>query len=45
LMIVALAGFFAVRYFGYRSGWWPTVVPGREAAVEITAPWERKSGT
>jgi cytoskeleton protein RodZ len=30
LMLVGIAGFFAVRYFGYRSGWWPTVVPGRE---------------
>ena len=30
LMVVGIAVFFAVRYFGYRSGWWPTVVPGRE---------------
>ena len=30
LIVVGIAGFFAVRYFGYRSGWWPTVVPGRE---------------
>ena len=30
LLLVGIAGFFAVRYFGYRSGWWPTVVPGRE---------------
>ena len=30
LVLVGIAGFFAVRYFGYRSGWWPTVVPGRE---------------
>ena len=32
LLIVGIAVFFAVRYFGFRSGWWPTVVPGREAA-------------
>jgi cytoskeletal protein RodZ len=31
LMIVGLAIFFAVRYYGFRSGWWPTIVPGREA--------------
>jgi len=31
LMVVGIAVFFAVRYFGYRSGWWPTIVPGREA--------------
>src|SRR6202012_5251787 len=24
LLAVALAGFFAVRYYGYRSGWWQT---------------------
>jgi cytoskeleton protein RodZ len=30
LMVVGVAVFFAVRYFGYRSGWWPTVIPGRE---------------
>ena len=30
LLIVGIAVFFAVRYYGYRSGWWPTVVPGRE---------------
>jgi cytoskeletal protein RodZ len=33
LMIVGLAVFFAVRYYGFRSGWWPTVVPGREAVT------------
>jgi hypothetical protein len=31
LMIVGVAVFFAVRYYGFRSGWWPTIVPGREA--------------
>jgi len=31
LMVVGLAVFFAVRYYGYRSGWWPTIIPGREA--------------
>jgi cytoskeletal protein RodZ len=30
LTVVGIAVFFAVRYFGFRSGWWPTVVPGRE---------------
>lgn len=30
LMVVGIAIFFAVRYYGYRSGWWPTVIPGRE---------------
>jgi cytoskeleton protein RodZ len=31
MVVVGMALFFAVRYYGYRSGWWPTVVPGREA--------------
>ena len=35
LILVGIAGFFAVRYFGYRSGWWPTVVPGREATASL----------
>jgi cytoskeleton protein RodZ len=33
LMVVGIAVFFAVRYFGFRSGWWPTVIPGREPAT------------
>jgi cytoskeleton protein RodZ len=31
MVTVGVAMFFAIRYFGYRSGWWPTVVPGHEA--------------
>lgn len=31
--LVALLGLFAVRYFGMRAGWWPTVVPGSRAGV------------
>jgi len=27
LLLVAVAGFFAVRYYGVRSGWWPTLLP------------------
>jgi len=32
LIAVALALFFAVRFYGFRSGWWSTVVPGRSTA-------------
>jgi cytoskeleton protein RodZ len=35
LLIVGFAIFFAVRYYGYRTGWWPTVVPGREPAASV----------
>jgi cytoskeletal protein RodZ len=27
LMIVAVAGFLSVRYFGLRAGWWQTLLP------------------
>jgi cytoskeletal protein RodZ len=27
LLAVALAGFLAVRYYGVRTGWWPTLLP------------------
>jgi cytoskeleton protein RodZ len=33
LLLLAVAGiaFFTVRYYGYRSGWWPVLVPMRHA--------------
>ena len=34
LLVVGIALFFAVRFYGFRSGWWPTVVPGRESNIE-----------
>jgi cytoskeleton protein RodZ len=27
LLAVAVTGFFVVRYYGVRSGWWPTLLP------------------
>lgn len=27
LLAVVLCGFFAVRYYGVRSGWWPALLP------------------
>jgi len=27
LLLVSTGAFFAVRYYGLRSGWWPTLVP------------------
>jgi len=32
VVTVAFAMFFAVRFYGFRSGWWSTVVPGRATA-------------
>jgi len=33
--VVALLGFFAVRYYGVRAGWWPTVLPANRVGVRL----------
>jgi len=49
LLAVAFAMFFAVRYYGFRSGWWPTVVPGREMVnariIHGTGIWLPNTGS
>jgi cytoskeletal protein RodZ len=35
LMAVGFAIFFMVRYYGFRSGWWPSVIPGRESLGNV----------
>jgi len=37
LVVVGIAVFFAVRYYGFREGWWPTIVPGREPVTGLTS--------
>lgn len=32
LLLVAAAGYLTVRYLGVRAGWWPTVLPMRNAS-------------
>jgi cytoskeletal protein RodZ len=32
LFAVSVAGFFTVRYFGVRAGWWPTILPVQKAS-------------
>jgi cytoskeletal protein RodZ len=32
LLIVSIGGFFSVRYFGVRAGWWPSVLPGQKVS-------------
>jgi len=45
--VVLVGGFFTVRYFGVRAGWWPTVLPVQKAAAPSHAlfdpvrPWIR----
>jgi cytoskeletal protein RodZ len=29
---VSIAGFFTIRYFGVRAGWWSTLLPGQKTA-------------
>jgi transcriptional regulator with XRE-family HTH domain len=45
LMVVGVAVFFAVRYYGFRSGWWPTVVPGREVASRVGSLLNSRPGS
>jgi cytoskeleton protein RodZ len=35
--LVLVAGFFTVRYFGVRAGWWPSVLPVQKAAASTHA--------
>ncbi|MGA2808962.1 MAG: helix-turn-helix transcriptional regulator [Terracidiphilus sp.] len=32
LLLVSGAGYLTVRYFGLRAGWWPTLLPMRDAS-------------
>ena len=33
LAIVSVAGFFTVRYFGVRAGWWSTILPVKASST------------
>jgi len=37
LLVVVAAGYLTVRYFGLRTGWWPTLLPIQEASVAAHA--------
>ena len=39
LFLLAVAAFFTVRYYGVRSGWWPTVFPSHAISVVFHAAW------
>jgi cytoskeletal protein RodZ len=39
LIVVALLGYFAVRLYGVKAGWWPTVVPSR-AGLAVLALYD-----
>jgi cytoskeletal protein RodZ len=37
LLVVAAAGYVTVRYYGLREGWWPTLLPVKEASDTMHA--------
>jgi len=39
LIVVGFAVFFLVRYYGLKAGWWPTLIPGREALPVKLGLW------
>jgi cytoskeletal protein RodZ len=38
-LVVALAAFFSVRYYGLQAGWWPTLLPTQAIAAAIHSAW------
>jgi len=38
---VLVAGFFTLRYFGVRAGWWTTVLPAQKATASAHALFEQ----
>jgi cytoskeleton protein RodZ len=39
LLVVAAATFFAVRYYGARAGWWPSVLPAHLVPTGLHSTW------
>ena len=35
LLLVALAGYLMVRYYGLRAGWWPTLLPSNPVTPKV----------
>ena len=35
ILVVAIAGFFTVRYYGVKAGWWPTLLPGHRVQAAV----------
>ena len=45
LVVSAALGFVAVRYYGLRAGWWPTLLPWQHAgAVALNAAYSSARG-
>ncbi len=39
VVVVATGAFLTVRYFGFRAGWWPNVLPWRHISSTVHAGW------
>jgi cytoskeletal protein RodZ len=39
LLAVAAGGFLALRYYGLRQGWWPTLLPTHEISTALHSAW------
>ncbi len=39
--VVIAAGWFAVRYFGIRAGWWPTLLPAQWVSPAFQSVWSQ----
>jgi len=39
LLAVVAGGFLAVRYYGLRWGWWPTLLPTRAVSAALHSMW------
>lgn len=39
LLVVALAAFFSVRYYGLRAGWWSTLLPTQAVSAAFHSTW------
>ena len=37
LAMVAALGYFAVRFYGVKAGWWPTLIPSNHVGVALHA--------
>ncbi len=39
VFLLVVAAFFTVRYYGVRSGWWPTLLPARGISTILHSAW------
>jgi len=45
LLLVAGGAYVTLRYYGFRAGWWPTLLPMKEVRRELHSFWSAVYGT